>query len=365
MQDTIELPFDELIESGEHRLDQAGSPRPYLPEVEAKARTSVLALLKSYPVMHLATVDEAGWPVGGGALYLTLSTPDGRPVLYVLADRASAEVKNIRREPRVSLTVFDAFGFERRRESRSLRLQGVARVVADREEENRVRALAVRVGEPLASALGPDLAIIRIEGAWANVDDRRARLRMGAVDYGPAHLDATERELAARGRLSAVVEAIEHLPGEVVAIDLKSPRGQPALPAYAAGSHIQIFVRDGLVRPYSLCAAANDDGVYRIGVLREPQSRGGSEEICTNWKVGQTVRISQPRNYFPLDRTARRTILIGGGVGITPLIAMADHLAARGADFELHYCFRNGQRGAFCNELRAKPYAAGVHLHAS
>lgn len=148
----------------------------------------------------------------------------------------------------------------------------------------------------------------------------------------------------------------------VVVLDL-IPVGGAKLPAFEAGAHVDIHIAPGLVRQYSLCSDPADSAVYRLGVLRDPDSRGGSTSVYDTLLEGAEVQISAPRNLFPLASEARRSILIGGGIGITPMIAMAYALHAKGEDFELHYCGRSRSRSAFLDELQSAAFAERVHTH--
>jgi vanillate O-demethylase ferredoxin subunit len=136
-----------------------------------------------------------------------------------------------------------------------------------------------------------------------------------------------------------------------------------ALPPYAAGAHIDVHLPDKLVRQYSLCGPRARPGTYLIGVLKEPRSRGGSKALHDRVQVGDTLLISEPRNRFPLDVHARRSLLFAGGIGITPILGMADELARDGRDFELHYCTRSLARMAFIERIASGPWAANASLH--
>jgi vanillate O-demethylase ferredoxin subunit len=135
-----------------------------------------------------------------------------------------------------------------------------------------------------------------------------------------------------------------------------------ALPAFSAGSHIDVHLPGGITRQYSLCNDSSASKVYRIAVLRDANSRGGSAAMHAQVNEGDVLTISEPRNHFALVH-AVRTILFAGGIGITPLLCMAQRLAAVGADFELHYCTRSKARTAFVDEIAASPFARRVHLH--
>ena len=135
------------------------------------------------------------------------------------------------------------------------------------------------------------------------------------------------------------------------------------LPAFEAGAHIDIHIADGLTRQYSLCNDPKERHRYLISVLKDPSSRGGSRAMHEQVQSGQTLSISAPRNLFPLDRSAQRHLLFGGGIGITPMLAMAWELSHQGADFELHYCFRSSQRAAFVEMLAQTRFADRITLH--
>ncbi|WP_028696408.1 PDR/VanB family oxidoreductase [Pseudomonas cremoricolorata] len=149
---------------------------------------------------------------------------------------------------------------------------------------------------------------------------------------------------------------------DVVVLDLESADGAP-LPRFDAGAHVDIHVAPGLVRQYSLCSDPSDVRCYRLGVLKDPASRGGSQAVHEALLEGREVQISAPRNLFPLAADAQRSVLLGGGIGITPMIAMAHVLHQQGAAFELHYCGRSRSRSAFLAELAQAPFASRVLTH--
>jgi vanillate O-demethylase ferredoxin subunit len=136
-----------------------------------------------------------------------------------------------------------------------------------------------------------------------------------------------------------------------------------ALPPFSAGAHIDVHLPGGLIRQYSLCNHPDERHRYLIGVLRDPASRGGSQSLHEQIKAGDRLRISEPRNLFPLAHEARRSLLFAGGIGITPILCMAERLAHSGADFEMHYCARSSERAAFVERIRNSPFADRVFLH--
>ena len=135
-----------------------------------------------------------------------------------------------------------------------------------------------------------------------------------------------------------------------------------ALPAFEAGAHIDVHVTDTLVRQYSLCNPPGETHRYQIGVLRDPASRGGSRGMHEDIHVGSVLQISAPKNHFPLV-PAGRTLLFAGGIGVTPILAMAEALAGQDAAFEMHYCARSPERAAFRDRITASGFASRVHFH--
>jgi vanillate O-demethylase ferredoxin subunit len=147
----------------------------------------------------------------------------------------------------------------------------------------------------------------------------------------------------------------------ITSFELGKPDGS-ALPGFSAGSHVDVQVPGGVTRQYSLCNDATENHRYRIAVLRDPASRGGSVAMHDALNEGDTLLISEPRNHFPLVH-AKRTLLFAGGIGVTPLLAMAQRLSAIQADFTLHYCTRSAERTAFRDEIAASAFAGNVKYH--
>lgn len=151
------------------------------------------------------------------------------------------------------------------------------------------------------------------------------------------------------------IEARHDDRGDIVRLDLVAADGSP-LPPFEAGAHVEIAVpaADGgvLARQYSLYGDPAETDRWRLGILLEPASRGGSRALHATAKPGARLVVAALRNHFPLAAAAR-TVLIGGGVGLTPMLAMAATLRARGADFVLHVATRSADRDAFDDALAA------------
>jgi len=148
---------------------------------------------------------------------------------------------------------------------------------------------------------------------------------------------------------------------DTVSLELQSADGAP-LPAYEAGAHVDVYVKSGLIRQYSLTGDPEDRSKYRLGVLLDPNSRGGSAAIHAKFKQGSTIRIGKPRNNFPIVKGAGHSILFAGGIGITPMLGMAYALEAAGASWEMHYCGRTPDRLAFRGELARFGDKVQVHV---
>src|SRR5271156_153805 len=121
----------------------------------------------------------------------------------------------------------------------------------------------------------------------------------------------------------------------VVVLDLAHPENED-LPRWGPGAHIDLILDDGLTRQYSLCGDPLDSGVWRVGVLLDPNSRGGSRYVHQNLNEGATVRVRGPRNHFPLV-DAQHYRFIAGGIGITPILAMIEAAERAGHDWTLLY----------------------------
>jgi vanillate O-demethylase ferredoxin subunit len=147
----------------------------------------------------------------------------------------------------------------------------------------------------------------------------------------------------------------------IASFALADPACKP-LPPFEAGAHIDVHLGSGLVRQYSLCNAPGETHKYLIAVQLAEDSRGGSLAMHA-LRQGARVEVSAPKNHFPLAKDASRSLLFAGGIGITPILAMAEQLASAGADFELHYCTRSKERTAFMERIAASRFASRVHFH--
>jgi ferredoxin-NADP reductase len=135
-----------------------------------------------------------------------------------------------------------------------------------------------------------------------------------------------------------------------------------ALPAYKPGAHIDLHLPNGLVRQFSLVVPNNDPASYVVGVKKDAASRGGSRYIIEEMKVGDQIKISAPRNNFPLIENAEHVVLVAGGIGITPIWCMTQQLIALKRPWTLHYSCRSREDMAFLDTLKSLD-PQSVHLH--
>jgi reductive dehalogenase len=164
--------------------------------------------------------------------------------------------------------------------------------------------------------------------------------------------------------LRAVLSKVEHMTADVAKYEFSMPDGSD-MPPVKAGAHIDVVVAPEFFRQYSLSGDPADRKKYQIAVLREDQGRGGSGLMHRIFETGRMVFISKPLNHFPLAEDASKTYLMGGGIGITPMIAMAHRLHVLGADFAMHYSCSKKANAGFLDDLAKVPWKDHVHLHFS
>ena len=152
--------------------------------------------------------------------------------------------------------------------------------------------------------------------------------------------------------LQALVFQMRHEAPGIVGVELRPVPPAAAFPAVEAGAHIDLHLGNGLVRSYSL-VNPGETRRYAVAVLNDRHSRGGSRFVHEQLRVGQTIAIGAPRNHFRLDEAAPRSVLLAGGIGITPVYAMLRRLAALGREAQLVYCARSRSEAAFLAEIEA------------
>ncbi|ASL48643.1 Phenoxybenzoate dioxygenase subunit beta [Burkholderia sp. AD24] len=154
--------------------------------------------------------------------------------------------------------------------------------------------------------------------------------------------------------ISVRVAARERAAADVISLRLVSDAGHGTLPSFAAGAHIDLHLRAGLTRKYSLCNSPAERGFYEIAVKRETASRGGSAHVHDALQVGDVLRVGAPLNYFPLAADDNPSVLLAAGIGITPLLAMMHELTRARRQFELHYFVRSVDGAAYVQTVQGQ-----------
>lgn len=158
------------------------------------------------------------------------------------------------------------------------------------------------------------------------------------------------------------VRSITYEADDVISLDLR-PVATQTLPAFTAGAHIELQLHNGLLRHYSLANPQHERHRYCVAVQNEPEGRGGSRFIHETVRAGDILCIKPPRNNFALVEAAECSVLIAGGIGITPIWCMVQRLVASGRPWQLFYAVRSRRRAAFLDEILALQVAGNVHLH--
>jgi ferredoxin-NADP reductase len=166
---------------------------------------------------------------------------------------------------------------------------------------------------------------------------------------------------AAHGLIDARLTKIEDVARDTKIFTFQRVDGGK-LPAYKPGAHIDLHLPNGMLRQFSLTVPVSDPDGYTVGVKRDENSRGGSRYIIEQMKVGDQIKISAPRNNFPLVENADHVVLVAGGIGITPIWCMAQELEAQGRSWKIHYACRSQADMAFLSDLK-KLDPERVHLH--
>lgn len=211
----------------------------------------------------------------------------------------------------------------------------------------------------------PSVPFHRYHAAWDAGKHlfEQQNIPVGGVFWRPKNIQLTEDKQT--HWLDATVVGVRD-----VATDIKEYQFEPvqgSFPPFNAGSHIDVKISASkgkeFVRQYSLCNSSNETDRYVIAVKKEQNGKGGSRALHQTVKVGDALQISNPRNLFPLSGNAQHYTLVAGGIGMTPIMAMALELNAKGASFDFHICAQNQQSLAFAKQLSQLPFSDKIHVH--
>ena len=318
---------------------------------------------------YQGTVGENGWPYvqhrGGPAGFLKVLGPQTIGYADFTGNRQYISVGNIEGDDRVSLFLMDYLG------QRRLKIWGRARLI----DEDTEPALVARLESPDYRARVERGVVITVEAFDWNCPkyitprftEQEVRKLVGSWNQQGKTQTASEKtdEKIGSGTLDLVVTGIRQMTPRVRAYELREPDWSD-LPSVTAGAHLAVPVRlpDGTVvtRQYSLATHPERRDMYEIAVLHEEAGRGGSAAIHATWQIGTRLALDPPANQFPLHDDNRPAVLIAGGIGITPLKAMAQALKARGTSFELHYSGRTPAEMAYRDRL-AIEFHDQLHLY--
>ena len=164
--------------------------------------------------------------------------------------------------------------------------------------------------------------------------------------------------------LPVIISKAEALSDKITKYQLSAPDGSD-LPEWTAGAHLDVLVAPEFLRQYSMSGDPANRKIYEIAVLREDQGRGGSLLMHRIFNEGRRIFISHPINHFPLHKGAGQAMLMGGGIGITPLIAFAHELHKKGRPFSLHYSVTHKADLAFAEDIQSFPWSKHAHIHIS
>ncbi len=198
--------------------------------------------------------------------------------------------------------------------------------------------------------------------AYRDMIPAKEHQRRRAAGLPPEHVYTADK--GASPVIGVVVSKAEKMTSNVTKYEFSMPDGSP-LPAATAGAHIDVVVAPEFFRQYSLSGDPHDRSRYQIAVLREDGGRGGSKLMHRIFEPGRRVFVSRPINHFELNEEAAFTYLMGGGIGVTPMIAMAQRLHRIGAEFALHYSCSSRANAGFLDDLAQVPWAGRVHYHFS
>lgn len=161
--------------------------------------------------------------------------------------------------------------------------------------------------------------------------------------------------------MTALVRTLRHEAPGIMSIELVPPRGEH-FPDFQPGAHIDLHLSSGLRRSYSLLNPCGETDRYVLGVQMDKKRRGGSRLIHESFRVGMSVQFTGPRNLFALDESAAHSVLIAGGIGVTPILCMYRRLIALGRPAQMLYCARRAEHAAFLAELRAMDGRLDTHF---
>lgn len=215
--------------------------------------------------------------------------------------------------------------------------------------------------------LYPSMPIYRNWQAWQlgkDVFERQELANVGidAESFTESNKANIAIHIKAQGKLQVSITAISEVAQSINSYTLVPANVDDVLPTFTPGAHVDVEIAPGLVRQYSLCNDPSNTNEYVIAVQKEENGRGGSKQLHQQFKVGDTIIISKPRNLFGL-KPATKVVLFAGGIGITPMLSMAWQLHQTNTEFEFHYCVATQSKWAFKKQWQSLPFADSIKVY--
>lgn len=319
---------------------------------------------------YMASVSETGWPYvqhrGGPRGFMKVIDRNTIAFAEYSGNRQYVSKGNLTADNRVSLFFMD-YPNQRR-----LKILGRVGVI----DPGKAQALA-QLSDPDYLAEIEHGFFIHVEAFdWNCPQHITPRFTVEEFDTGivdakphqaPIKTDETPAEVLGAGPLALTVSGLRQLTTSIRSIELTSSNNTP-LPVAEAGAHIKLPVRNQrgelVDREYSITSQSRDLRTYEIAVARDQNGRGGSDAIHRHYEMGTQLRVNKPLNLFALHADDRPSVLIAGGIGITPIRAMAYTLQSQARPFSMYYTAKNRDNMAFANELEAS-LGQTLTLHSS
>jgi ferredoxin-NADP reductase/predicted pyridoxine 5'-phosphate oxidase superfamily flavin-nucleotide-binding protein len=311
---------------------------------------------------YMASVSETGWPYvqhrGGPIGFMKVLDEKTLGFADFSGNRQYVSVGNFRKDDRVSLFFMDYPNRTRFKLLGRVQLVGadeselLAKLEVDSYRARVERGFIIHIEAfdwNCPQHITPRYTDTYIETLMAPLIEQNRVLQ--ASQGTVAH---TTDQVLGSGPMELVISGVRQLTPRVRAFELRDPDGAD-LPAVKAGSHLQFTMNlpngETIVRHYSICSNPARRDAYEIAVLREDEGSGGSLAVHDQFAIGRQLLTELPQNHFELHRDERPAVLVAGGIGITPIKAMAQTLKTRGNEFHLHYAGRSGREMAFRDRL--------------
>ncbi|RDE24612.1 pyridoxamine 5'-phosphate oxidase [Motiliproteus coralliicola] len=318
---------------------------------------------------YMASVSETGWPYlqhrGGKTGFVKVLGPDTLGFADYSGNRQYISTGNLQHDDRVALFFMDYPNQRRLKLLGRVQLVGLdqSETMSRLEDEDYQaqieRGMLIRVEAfdwNCPQHITPRYSEAELEVLMAPLQQQLDELRQSQpISARVADTDSVTQEVVGEGDLELVISGVRQLTPRVRAYELRATDGA-SLPEVEAGAHLPVPVPlsddSWELRYYSIASNPKRRDIYEIAVLHEPDGKGGSDAIHRRYRLGLRLRVGLPGNHFRLHTDTRPAVLIAGGIGITPIKAMAQALQSRGAEFQLHYAGRSRVEMAYADRLQ-------------